>query len=1005
MAIYQPSNVIPSTFAGLNEQTIDASENISISWQVNGNSPMTAFRLQIYNNATNVEVKDTGEITLDTPFFGVDNKGNPKQFIYAPSNTLWSSWGVENGNEYKMVITQFWVENTVSQSIIQWSGSVFLARAVPTLTLTYNNSDFNGETPIEYATATFGAKYSQAQGDNINAVRWQLAEVINGQRIIKDDTGFINTSILSYNYNGFFSDKTYAIKCTVETMNGQEATSGWINFAVSYKNALPSGDIRATCTNDGAVLLEWNPALNIPATFSPSDETPDISDSKLTLKSGQTVKWDTVNDAPMNFNAPFTFGIKTQLPENFTKTELSQFSTNDLYYVLSPSKKYLVAATFTNTSAISTIQVYNINNNFSLDKTFFITPLGQFYYTKIAFSSDEKFLFVFLTQNASTQEQLYKSDISNNGFSDLAQIDVPYMGTQQRYPFNDMIVSPTDNIMVLISYYYKVCNIYQWDENGELTVKYDKSGYSFAFSNDGKFLYSSINSVIAAGISATTFSAYSIDLTSTDFVKFFGSATVNSGLVNIMPLNGKNVAVLNANQISFLQVYNNGTTNVVEVKNGLSFSIDNNYNGLSFSLNDNCDTLLLYRYENGSTSNNCIFEIYAVDYINYTFIKQDENDDFALKYTVEETLPHNSWGNLFFDDNTIILPQNNNQISLVAKDLKNNIEINNIQFFKFNLPWQWFNTNSTAKIYSLDSVGLFMINGAQEEIVDYPTQISSIKLLGNQIVDWVYIANEIIDLTNIDIKWQNNTLFLADFKNDNLQAGTLSESGDVRNTIYRIEDQNDLQKVIDLKTTILKLKDFTLKSNNSYVYELFYAGDETGYSNPTISQEICKQLNFYMLIEATQYDNEIEEYPNVYHVVNVWRFGNNISAGSISNNNSPNWLTNFTPYRLRQPSQRLGQSGTLQALLSNYNQSENFYEDTVAMADKIKNASISTNTFFLKDMKGNLYMVGISGPITQTINTKSKVQEITVSVPWEEVGDASNVSLIQTPEDISWGND
>lgn len=39
------------------------------------------------------------------------------------------------------------------------------------------------------------------------------------------------------------------------------------------------------------------------------------------------------------------------------------------------------------------------------------------------------------------------------------------------------------------------------------------------------------------------------------------------------------------------------------------------------------------------------------------------------------------------------------------------------------------------------------------------------------------------------------------------------------------------------------------------------------------------------------------------------------------------------------------------------------------------------------------------------MNIKSKVQEITISVPWEETGDASNVSIIQLPTDKGWKED
>ena len=102
MAIYQPSNVIPSSFAGINEQTVDANKEIRISWQVNGNSPMTGFRIKIYNNetTTTTPVKDTGILQpSNLPFYGVDNKGNPQQYIYEPKDTnnvsvKWSAWGL-----------------------------------------------------------------------------------------------------------------------------------------------------------------------------------------------------------------------------------------------------------------------------------------------------------------------------------------------------------------------------------------------------------------------------------------------------------------------------------------------------------------------------------------------------------------------------------------------------------------------------------------------------------------------------------------------------------------------------------------------------------------------------------------------------------------------------------------------------------------------------------------------------------------------------------------------
>ena len=142
-------------------------------------------------------------------------------------------------------------------------------------------------------------------------------------------------------------------------------------------------------------------------------------------------------------------------------------------------------------------------------------------------------------------------------------------------------------------------------------------------------------------------------------------------------------------------------------------------------------------------------------------------------------------------------------------------------------------------------------------------------------------------------------------------------------------------------------------------------------------------------------------YENVFHVQKVWRFGNNMEFGSVSNGNTPSWLNNFTPYRYRQPATTSGKSGTLQALLSNAANGQ--YNDTAQMMDELFAASLTTNPLFLKDMKGNLYMVSISAPITQTVDTQNGVQQVTVSIPWEEIGSTDGIALIQLPTDEGWG--
>ena len=138
MALFQPTNITPSTFAGIGGGTIDVNNPVSISWQVNGNSPMIEFSITFYSNDDSSLAGTTGKISLQNPFYGIDEKGNPVVYTYEPENTKWSNWTLNtvsgssllsftNGNEYKMQITQYW-GHEVGENVVQYSESVFITR-------------------------------------------------------------------------------------------------------------------------------------------------------------------------------------------------------------------------------------------------------------------------------------------------------------------------------------------------------------------------------------------------------------------------------------------------------------------------------------------------------------------------------------------------------------------------------------------------------------------------------------------------------------------------------------------------------------------------------------------------------------------------------------------------------------------------------------------------------------------------------------------------------------
>lgn len=218
--LFQPTNVIPSSFAGVGGDLIDATDGMTISWQVNGTSPMTGYRIVIrLNNAASTVLYNTGQVNLSSPFYGVDGMGNIQRFSVTISAATLSSAGVTNGTEtgYKFKITQYWSGGTVYQT----AENYFIAQGKPTAAITTSE--------IAGPSATLTGTYSQAAGINLEWVRW----IITTDGATVHDSGKIHTQELSYTYDGFLDDTEYTITLEYQTQSGYSGvasttiTSDW----------------------------------------------------------------------------------------------------------------------------------------------------------------------------------------------------------------------------------------------------------------------------------------------------------------------------------------------------------------------------------------------------------------------------------------------------------------------------------------------------------------------------------------------------------------------------------------------------------------------------------------------------------------------------------------------------------------------------------------------------------------------------------------------------------
>lgn len=303
--LYQPTNVYPSLTGGLGNGVIDADKDLTVSWQVNGNTAMDSFSIQIYKNDTaSTLCYSSGTQTENCPFHGVSYTGEIQFFSYTISVSDLASAGIINGNEYKMVISQ----TSGSTTVTQIAASAFYARATPAISI----ATFPTELP--YSKYTFELEYPSS-GDPLNWARWRVAnwdaEAEEAVNILYDSGDIYGASDLRCEYDGFLSGERYAVRCDIETSYGVQTSTGWTAFTAAYDLLDFSGELVANkiCGSSG-IQLTLDNLKYIPGTGSGSYS---VTDRTVTLESGASIYWDTVNYRDMEISTPWTFFFRGNL--------------------------------------------------------------------------------------------------------------------------------------------------------------------------------------------------------------------------------------------------------------------------------------------------------------------------------------------------------------------------------------------------------------------------------------------------------------------------------------------------------------------------------------------------------------------------------------------------------------------------------------------------------------------------------------------------------------------
>lgn len=273
MALQKPYNI------NLRGQTIDAKEQIRITWQVSGD-PSVAYQLRFFRNTDNSLAYDTGKITSFA------------QAHTLPSNTL------SNGLEFKIQIT-IWNQANAS---ISSDNEVFQTSSRPVVTL-------DTIVTVPSPSYSFSANYSQAESV---AMRSWVVYLYNSDKTKISQSSISIEPSIEYLFSNMKSGTTYFIEFQVTSAKGLVGTSGLIQFEVQYQQPDIKVNLTAENTDNAGMLISWNTIQIIGSTT----KTPIFIDGTFIDLTNDTFSWSE------GFSLSQDFTIKIWMKELVSKKDL-----------------------------------------------------------------------------------------------------------------------------------------------------------------------------------------------------------------------------------------------------------------------------------------------------------------------------------------------------------------------------------------------------------------------------------------------------------------------------------------------------------------------------------------------------------------------------------------------------------------------------------------------------------------------------------------------------------
>ena len=297
MALFQPTNILPDMLAGGASGTVfydpnDLTADVEISWTVNGNSPLQAYRIDFYkNNAASTATDSTG-FQLIVPFDAISADGTETRFsCKVPVSYFVNAADASTGYTGKFKIRQYWASGTY---VDQRSASVFRVNGISSVSVGYDtNPGFGG-------IYNFKAVFTPPSPDNFDTslvwTRWQINNSGNGKA--EQDTGKVwGATDYTWTCRQLEPGYSYQVIFSALSSMGEELRATMtVSFGTNEDFVTIKGAIEAECdpqTKSVAVHVKYADTIHGTSSPNPVFSTyVNQGSGFISLSGGDSVAWD-----------------------------------------------------------------------------------------------------------------------------------------------------------------------------------------------------------------------------------------------------------------------------------------------------------------------------------------------------------------------------------------------------------------------------------------------------------------------------------------------------------------------------------------------------------------------------------------------------------------------------------------------------------------------------------------------------------------------------------------